>query len=179
MSRLSTPQQAKALATRTYWDTFGEESMTYSLELKLIHLGKFIHNGGDIADVVQLYAESTDDESRLIEIQWSIFYYLEYMINAKESLLPYRYSPTALRIMRLDKDELLELLQKELLRCVIPDDMGNYDITGVSSPNDKNLDSIERRHWRENPDEPIGHYWDKTRFWDRRRSDLYLWRKGK
>jgi len=169
--------QIDSLANRKYWDTFGAESESLSLEDKIIDLGIFVQDGGNVADVVNRYVEVTDDESRLNALQWAIYYYLEYMINARESLAPYRYSPTALRIMRLDKEELLELLQKELLRCVVLDYKGTNVISGVSEPNDHNLDAIERRHWREHPDESFTCYCNKTRFWDRRIPGL--WSKSK
>jgi len=166
-------EQTIALASRTYWDVFGAEAESLSLEQKIQNLGIFVQEGGNIAEVVNRYAESTDDESRLNALQWAIFYYLEYMINARESLAPYQYEPTALRIMRLNKEELLELLQKELQRCVIIDYNGSYVITGVNEINDHNLDAIERRHWRENPEESFTSYTNRTRFWDKRIPGLW------
>lgn len=173
MSRRNIEEQTIAFANRTYWDVFGAEAESLSLDQKIKNLGIFVQEGGNIDEVVNMYAESTDDESRLNALQWAIFYYLEYMINAKESLAPYQYEPTALRIMRLNKEELLELLQKELQRCVIFDYNGSYVITGVNEINDHNLDAIERRHWRENPDESFTCYCNRTRFWDRRIPGLW------
>ena len=165
------------LATRTYWDVYGSEAESKSLEDKLKALGRFVQVGGDIANVVELYVDGREDQSQLVAVQWAIFYYLEYMINARESLQPYEHTPTALRIMRLEKEELLELLDKELKRCVTVDYKGLSTITGVDSPNDKNLDFTERRHWREHPDESIYTYDGKARRWDRRLPGL--WSKPK
>ena len=174
MGKQYTLHQTAALANRAYWETWASECESLSLQQKIINLGIFVHDGGNVADVVNRYVkDSAGDESRLEALQWAIFYYLEYMINAGESLAPYRDSPTALRIMRLDKEELLELLQKELLRCVVLDDDGANVISGISAPYDKNLDFIERRHWRENPDESFSSYWNKTRFWDTRIKGLW------
>ena len=163
------------MATRTYWDVFGAESESLDISQKLINLGLYVQNGGHVSDVVSLYVEGRDDESQLDAVQWAIFHYLEYMVNARESLAPYRYSPTALRIMRLEKDELLELLEKELQRCVVRDFDGHYDLSGVSEYNDINLDAIERRHWREHPEESFVTYTGKTRRWDLSRPGM--WRK--
>lgn len=161
------------LATRTYWDVYGAEAESMTLEEKLKTLGRFVQEGGDITNVVELYVDGREDPSQHEAIQWAIFYYLEYMINARESLQPYEFSPTALRIMRLEKEELLELLEKELKRCVTVDYKGLPTITGVDSPYDKNLDLIERRHWREHPEESIYTYDGKTRRWDRRLTGLW------
>ena len=162
------------LATRTYWDVYGAEAESMTLEEKLKTLGRFVQEGGDNTNVVELYVDDDrEDPSQLEAVQWAIFYYLEYMINGRESLQPYEYSPTALRIMRLEKEELLELLEKELKRCVIIGDKGAVSITGVDHPNDKNLDFIERRHWRTHPEESIYTYDGKTRRWDRRLPGLW------
>ena len=161
------------LSTRTYWDVFGAEAESKTLEEKLMTLGRFVQEGGDIANVVELYVDGREDQAELESVQWAIFYYLEYMINATESLKPYEYAPTALRIMRLEKEELLELLEKELRRCVIIDEKGQAAITGVDSPNDRNLDFIERRHWRTHPDESIYTYDGKARRWNRRLPGLW------
>ena len=107
-------EQTIAFASRTYWDVFGAEAESLTLEQKIKNLGIFVQEGGNIAEVVNRYTESTDDESRLNALQWAIYYYLEYMINAKESLAPYQYEPTALRIMRLNKEELLDWLKKRM-----------------------------------------------------------------
>lgn len=105
------------LATRTYWDVYGAEAESMTLEEKLKTLGRFVQEGGDITNVVELYVDDDrEDPSQLEAVQWAIFDYLEYMINGRESLQPNEYSPTALRIMRLEKEELLELLEKELKR---------------------------------------------------------------
>ncbi|MBO4428309.1 MAG: hypothetical protein J5771_07520 [Bacteroidales bacterium] len=167
--------EAGEMATRVYWDTVGAEAEGKDLEEKILDLGVFVARGGRIADAVNIYVQNTDDADRLDAVQWAIYRYLEYMMNAKERMVPYRYWPLALRIMRLDKEELLELLERELTRCVEWDWPDKYIITGVSSPYDINLDDIERRHWRAHPEEPFSRYWDKTRFWDRRYPGL--WRK--
>lgn len=169
----SSVDESSCLATRTYWDIYGAEAESKSLEDKLKALGHFVQEGGDIANVVELYVDGREDQSQLEAVQWAIFYYLEYMINAREPLKPYEFSPTALRIMRLEKEELLELLEKELKRCVTVDYKGLSTITGVDSPNDKNLDLIERRHWRTHPEESIYTYDGKTRRWDRRLPGLW------
>ena len=161
------------LATRTYWDVYGAEAESMTLEEKLKTLGRFVQEGGDITNVVELYVDGREDPSQLGAVQWAVFNYLEYMINAREPLKPYEFSPTALRIMRLEKEELLELLEKELKRCVTVDYKGLATITGVDSPNDKNLDFIERRNWRENPEESIYTYDGKARRWDRRLPGLW------
>ena len=175
MSILHIPQVTE-LATRTYWDVFGAETESLDINQKILYLGIFVQNGGHISDVVQVYVDGRDNESQLDAVQWAIFHYLEYMINARESLQPYKYAPTALRIMRLEKEELLELLEKELLRCVVqdPDDY-RYVITGIGSPNDVNLDAIERRHWRSHPEESFTSYCNKSCRWDSTRPGL--WRK--
>ena len=168
--------RAESLATRTYWDTFGAESESKSIEQKIIDLGLFVQDGGHISDVVDLYISGRDDESQLDDVQWAVFYYLEYLINARKSLAPYEYAPTAQRIMCLDRDELLELLEKDLRRCTITDYKGLYVLSGLSV-NDVNLDEIERRHWREHPEESASSYFRKARRWDRRLPGL--WRKEK
>lgn len=174
MSRQFIPEVSH-LATRTYWDVLGAEAESKTIEQKLLSLGLYVRDGGHISDVVNTYVEDRDDESQLDAVQWAIFHYLEYMVNARESLAPYRYHPTALRIMRLEKDELLELLEKELQRCVVRDFDGHYDLSGVFEYNDINLDAIERRHWREHPEESFVTYTSKTRRWDLSRPGM--WRK--
>ena len=169
----SSVDESSCLATRTYWDIYGAEAESKSLEDKMKALGRFVQEGGDIANVVELYVDGREDQSQLEAVQWAIFYYLEYMINAREPLKPYEFSPTALRIMRLEKEELMELLEKELKRCVTVGYKGTVGITGVDSPNDGNLDFIERRHWRTHPDESIYTYEGKTRRWDRRLPGLW------
>ena len=176
MIRPKSPR-AESLATRTYWDTFGAESESMSIEHKIIDLGLFVQDGGHVADVVNLYGSGCDDKARLDAVQWAVFHYLEYLINARKSLAPYEYTPTAQRIMCLDRDELLELLERELRRCTITDYKGTHVISGLSSVNDVNLDEIERRHWREHPEESASSYFRKARRWDRRLPGL--WRKEK
>lgn len=177
MDTRSIQEQAVSLANRTYWDTFGAESESLTLEQKLVNLGTFVHRGGNIADVVNLYVERTDDESRLDAVQWMVFSYLEYMINAGKPLeQPYRFNPTAQRIMRLNREDVLELLQRELQRCCDYDPVTDKArLRDVLEINDKNLDAIERRHWREHPDESFWVYLDRWRRWDRRLPGL--WRK--
>ena len=76
--------------------------------------------------------------------------------------------------MRLEKEELLELLEAELRRCIVIDYDDRWAIKGVSSPNDKNLDAIERRHWKEHPEEDFyNHYLGKWHRWDSHRPALW------
>lgn len=77
MDTRSIQEQAVSLANRSYWDTFGAESESLTLKQKLVNLGTFVHRGGNIADVVNLYVELTDDESRLDAVQWMVFSYLD------------------------------------------------------------------------------------------------------
>lgn len=166
--------QSRYYAGREYWDNFGAEAESMSKEQKILKLGQFVQAGGHIADAVNMYVADTDDEDRLRSLQWVIFGYLEYLINARESLAPYRYHPTAQRIMRLEKEELLELLEAELRRCIVIDYDDRWAIKGVSSPNDKNLDAIERRHWKEHPEEDFyNHYLGKWHRWDSHRPALW------
>ena len=84
--------------------------------------------------------------------------------------------PLVDRIKCLNKDELVELLSQELKRGVIKTEKYDKDYNTREDwevlsnnddfrINDECLDAIERRHWRENPDESFDTYSNKSDYW--------------
>ena len=138
-----------------------------TLQQKILRLGVFVKEGGKISDVLDIYLIGRDNYDQLRAIQWMIFRYLTYMINGGVPLATHEGGTLAERIRCLDKEELLELLELELDRCVTLDSCGNYEIDyeNLSRPEDMHLYNIERRHWLANPDETVSAYFGKSRRW--------------
>lgn len=155
------------LAFREYWDNFGYEQESMTLQQKILRLGVFVKEGGKISDVLDIYLIGRDNYDQLRAIQWMIFRYLTYMINGGVPLATHEGGTLAERIRCLDKEELIELLELELDRCVTLDPSGNYEIDyeNLSRPEDMHLYNIERRHWLANPDETVSAYFGKSDRW--------------
>lgn len=69
----SSVDELSCLAIRTYWDIYGAEAESKTLEEKLRTLGRFVQEGGDIENVVELYVDGREDQSQLEAVQWAIF----------------------------------------------------------------------------------------------------------
>jgi hypothetical protein len=87
---------------------------------------------------------------------------------------PYEKVPLVDRIKRLNKDELVELLTKELKRDVVPSSEMDKNhkfhehwrlLSDDEWLSDEILDKIEYRHWRKHPEEPFSQYLRRSEFW--------------
>ena len=154
------------LAFREYWDNFGYEQESMTLQQKILRLGVFVNEGGHISEVIDQYIIGKEDWFQLKAIQWTIFRYLTYMMNAGKPLLPAEPASLVDRIKCLEKEELIELLEMELKRCVVFDSHTKkeylIDDFSIFRPNDTNLYVIERLHIKNHPDETLSEYYAKT-----------------
>jgi len=160
-------EYAGYVGRREYWDDFSHEWGYSPLELKIIRLAGFVNQGGDLNALLENYADGRDETYRE-RIQYCVFNYIKRM-------MPDIYfepgTPLPDRIKRLDKEELAELLSETLKKSV---KIGSYlDRNGEVHEcwqigiykNDDILDTIERRHWRANPDESFMLYLRKCETW--------------
>ena len=159
------------IARREYWDSFAREWRNSPMEAKLIRLGGFVLKGGNLNDVLERYAEGRDFTYRH-QVQSCV---LTYIINlmSGETLDIYTKSPTLDRLKRLDKEELVLLLTRELKRRVrqtyafIKGDVEkHWEVSKEDLLNDDILSEIEEEHWRNHPEESFAWYLKRTSRWD-------------
>ncbi len=152
------------LANREYWDDFSFEwSGFHSMDEKLIHLAGFVNLGGDLLWVIKNYAKGRSRDYRFC-IHGSIRHYLFRLISEHLPKEERQKDNSWIRIMFLDREELVDLLSEELKRKVKYDlktvrTDGGIDVIKswyVEKPvvyDDTVLASIERRHKQSYPDE--------------------------
>ena len=163
-----------------YWDDSGDEANWLTMDQKLIRLAGFVQKGfvqkgGNLAKVITSYAESHDEYKRK-RIQFCVGSYILKLMAGDRYTINTKDVPLVDRIKCLNKDELVELLSLELMRGVVKTekydkDYKTHEDWEVLSNNDdyrisgENLDAIERRHWRENPDESFTTYSNRSIYW--------------
>jgi len=168
------------MANREYWDDLGAEWNHSTIEKKLVQLAGFVRLGGNLKKVINHYAKDHDEQYNR-RIQFCILYYiLKLMVG--DRLQWYSKDPLVDRIKRLNKDELVALLTKELKRDVIPscemDKNHKFHehwrlLSDDEWLSDEFLDKIERKHWRSHPEEPFSQYLRRSKWWWDYRH--YLW----
>ena len=135
------------MANREYWDDLGAEWNWSSMVKKLVRLAGFVQ-----------------------------FCVLEYILKLMvgNRIKSYEKVPLVDRIKRLNKDELVELLTKELKRDVVPSSEMDKNhkfhehwrlLSDDEWLSDEILDKIEYRHWRKHPEEPFSQYLRRSEFW--------------
>ena len=175
--------EACLASSREIWDDFSHEWTYSTFDEKLVILAGFVLKGGDLKRAIERYAEERTETYRS-RIHWVVFRYIWRMMMGKEST--FGQKPTADRIKRLEMDELLRLLAEELKMCVKrttefvnenrykPNSTPNYKtyeswiVSDEYKYNDTILDTIEREHWRANPDESFEYYLGKCKRWERK-----------
>lgn len=166
---------ASCIGMREYWDTLGDEWSDHTIEYKLLSLAGFVHNGGNLYQVIQEYADCHEPMYRR-EIQKAILIYLGQLMTGG---IFDELTPLCNRVKCLEKEELVQLLSEELELCL--KESYDYDKDYSHSEwiiskdyllNDSILDRIERTHWRSHPDECFSVYsykakynWEKTSLW--------------
>ena len=168
------------MANREYWDDLGAEWNWSSMEKKLVRLAGFVQQGGSLKKVLALYTKDRDKEYTN-RIQFCVLeYILKLMVGNR--IKPYEKVPLVDRIKRLNKDELVELLTKELKRDVMPSSEMDKNhkfhehwrlLSDDEWLSDEILDKIEYRHWRKHPEKPASQYFRKAEIWWSYRR--YLW----
>lgn len=99
------------LANREYWDNISCEWECYSkMTDKLVRLGTFVQRGGNLNQVIALYAEGREYTYR-VTIQHCIEKYLK-------ALTGKRIPNLTLRLFKLEKEEAVKLLSELLKVCV-------------------------------------------------------------
>ncbi len=174
----SLSEYESCLAMREYWDDYSDEWNDSTIEEKLVNLASFVKIGGDLNVVINDYAECRDTIYKY-RIQFCAFRYIERLMSGSYFKIG---SPVVDRIKRLEKTELVSLLQEELLRCV--KEIEEYDerqikisywqISDEFINKDDILDKIEREHWKNNPNEGVSFYMDKDKSWDKG-DDYSIW----
>lgn len=172
--------ESRLASSREIWDDYSHEWSYSTFDEKLVILAGFVLKGGDLKRAIERYAEDRSEIYRS-RIHWVVFGYIWRMMMGKES--QFENKPTADRIKRLEMDELLRLLAEELKMCVkkttefvyenryktnSTPNFKTYESWTVSDEykyNDTILDTIEREHWRANPDEPFSSYLRKAERW--------------
>jgi len=148
--------------SKEYWDAYSDEWNRSDHTQKILVLGDFVLKGGDLASVLDKYAERHDEIYRR-EIQNAVILYIGILMTG--DALDER-TPLCHRIKRLGKEELIQLLTEELRRNIFErgdiDRNGNitsyWTITQEHLLDDYILDKIERKHWQDNPDEAFSSY---------------------
>ena len=99
------------LANREYWDNGSYEWENYSkMTDKLVRLGTFVQRGGNLNQVIALYAEGREYTYR-VTIQHCIEKYLKALIDK-------RIPNLMLQLFQLEKEEAVKLLAELLKACV-------------------------------------------------------------
>ena len=130
------------IETNQYWDDSGDEANWLTMDQKLIRLAGFVQKGGDLAKVITNFAETHDDYKRK-RIQFCVGSYI-------------------LKLMAGDKYTITTKGDKDYKTHEDWEVLSNNDDFRI---NDENLDAIERRHWRENPDESYTTYSNRSIYW--------------
>ena len=155
------------LANREYWDDCGFEWSGYhTMDEKLILLAGYVQHGGDLNRVIEKYSENRD-KMYTSRIQCAIMLYL-YRLISEHLPKEERIKDTShIRIMFLDRDELVQLLSEELKRRVTytlvverpKGNMGNFDVVKswyvkkADKFDDTVLSKIEQEHKLAHPNE--------------------------
>jgi hypothetical protein len=160
------------IARREYWDDISEEWSWSTTEQKLVRLAGFVQQGGDLAKLIDKYAEGRDDDYRH-RIQFCLLsYILKLMVG--ERMHSNSNAPLVSRIKRLNKEELVELMTEELKRDVKKSEKMDSDfsihedwelLSDKEWMSDEILDRIEYRHWHEHPEESWGTYSFREKYW--------------
>lgn len=170
---LEVGEYAKHLATREYWDDFSYEwSGRHTMDQKLIYMAGFVNKGGDLLWVIKQYAKDRSRDYRFC-IHGSISKYLFCMISEGLPKEERDKDNSYVRMMFLDREELVELLTEELKRKVKYDYVVDRN-TGtverewfVEKPtkfDDSVLAKIEQAHKQAHPDETVE---EKRRYYER------------
>ena len=143
------------LANREYWDNGSCEWENYSeMTDKLVRLGTFVQRGGNLNQVIALYAEGREYTYR-VTIQHCIEKYLK-------ALTDKRIPNLMLHLFQLEKEEAVKLLTELLKACVKRSceyDKYKKDYYSLRIVETKNVDvegilaSIEEEHRQAHPDE--------------------------
>ena len=170
---LEVGEYAKHLATREYWDDFSYEwSGRHTMDQKLIYMAGFVNMGGDLLWVIKQYAKDRSRDYRFC-IHGSISKYLFRMISEGLTKEERAKDDSGVRMMFLDRDELVELLTEELKRKVTYDLVCNHNTRSVEKEwyvkkptefDDTVLAKIEQAHKQAHPDETVE---DKRRYYER------------
>ncbi len=172
---LEVGEYAGLLANREYWDSYSYEwSGFHTMDQKLIHLAGFVNMGGDLLWVIKHYAKGRSREYRFC-IHSAISRYLFRMISEGLTKEERAKDDSGVRMMFLDREELVELLTEELKRKVTYDLKTIRTACGcdvvrkwyVESPkvfDDTVLAKIEQAHKQAHPDETVE---DKRRYYER------------
>ena len=152
------------LANRDYWDHCSCEWERRPMENKLIALGIFARRGGKLSRVINRYAEGREYTYRHA-IQYCMMDYLERLFGTHDYYV---------RIMLLDKRELLWLLTELLKVAVISDYVRDYrtgqyrdtwSVIKDTKRSESILLAIEERHKRIYPDETLEHQRKLVKRW--------------
>lgn len=155
------------LANREYWDNGSYEWENYSkMTDKLVRLGTFVQRGGNLNQVIALYAEGREYTYR-VTIQHCIEKYLEALTNK-------RILNLMLQLFQLEKEEAVKLLAELLKACVKRSceydkykkeyytlrfvETKNVDVEGI-------LFAIELEHKTTYPDETTDEVKKRVRKW--------------
>ena len=162
--KLPLKEYESVLANRDYWDHCSYEWEHRPMENKLIALGIFVRRGGKLSRVINRYAEGREYTYRHA-IQYCVMDYLERLFGTHDYYV---------RIMLLDKRELLWLLTELLKSCVYCGYVRDYR-TGLYSDEwrvakqykdaESILAPIEERHKRIYPDETLEHQRKLVKCW--------------
>lgn len=156
---------------KEYWDDLSTEWGWSTLDEKIVRLAGFVQQGGNIKKIINHYAKDHDEGYRR-RIQYCV---LEYILRLfkRDPNLPTKYLPEN-RIKQLNSRELTKLLSDLLKKSVKQETIMNKEYQFVENwvikyenklTPDEFLDKIEKKHWRENPEEPINSYFDRPKIW--------------
>ncbi len=138
-------EYAEYLANREYWDDAGFEwSGFHTMDEKLILLAGYVQKGGDLNYVIEKYSEDRDKEYT-DRIQWSILHYLRRLISEGLPKEEKAKDTSHIRIMLLERDELVRLLSEELKRRV------TYKLETVRPKNNPNSIDVVRNWYVPKP----------------------------
>ena len=155
------------LANREYWDNGSYEWENYSkMTDKLVRLGTFVQKGGNLNQVIALYAEGREYTYR-VTIQHCIEKYLK-------ALTDKRIPNLMLHLFQLEKEEAVKLLTELLKACVkrtCEYDKYKKDYYSLRIVETKNVDvegilaAIEVEHNETHPNENIEDVRNRAKRW--------------
>lgn len=153
-TELPIEEHEAVLANRKFWDCYSSEWENATIEKKLIPLALFVQRGGKLNRVINKYADGREYTYRKA-IQYSVIEYIEKLLGTDDYYL---------RIIQLDKREVLQLLTELLKAGVVKDYVRDsrsnsyrdeYRLTENSKNDDSLLTVVEERHKRVYPNETI------------------------
>lgn len=159
------------IGRREYWDDLSTEWGSSTLDEKVVRLAGFVQQGGNLKKVINHYAKAHEESYRR-RIQYCV---LEYILRLFKNYpdKPTEYLPVN-RIKQLNSNELTKLLSDLLKMSVKQESIMNKDYKFVENWSiqyvnkltpDEFLDKVEKKHWRENPDESTTSYFDRPNVW--------------